>query len=251
MANNVVDWQIINQRNEDMFVADLEAAGVIRTGHFILRSFAHADKFVDIKGLYPHTRIAKKIARALAVRIQRELGDEKLVQIRGVVAPAMGGVILAHDTADWIGLLSQEFDREVLALFAEKEPIPSEERTEGGPKERFYFGRGYDEYIDGGIFVVVEDVMTSGGSVFDLIQLVERHGGTVLLVCCIWNRGKVGPDAIGGKSVVSLINRELATNERSTCEKEGPCSRGEEIDVKHGRGKEYVDEFGQPKAIAN
>lgn len=236
MTDASVDWQLLDQRNEDSFVDSLSKAGVILKGHFVLRSMNHTDRFVDIKGLYPHTRVTKSFARALALRIQRELGDEQLLSVRGVVAPAVGGVILAHDTAEWIGLLSQEFDREVLALFAEKD--------ENGV---FYFGRGYDEYIAGGLFVIVEDVMTSGGSVHDLVELIEGLGGKVLIICAIWNRGQVTAERVRGITVISLINKVLESWTGKECIESRLCSRGIEINTKHGRGAAYVKEYGQPK----
>ena len=229
---SAADWQLLDQCNSEHFYDELSRAGVILSGHFVLRSGKHANTFVDIKGLYPHPRVTKTFARALALRIQRELG-EVLLSIRAVVAPAIGGVILAHDTADWISLISQDFDREVMALFSEKDK-----------NDKFYFGRGYDEFIDGGLFVIVEDVITTGRSVRELVELIESLGGKVLLICSIWNRGSITAEETGGVPVISLINRELQTWDLLDCRADGPCAAGVPVNIKHGRGREYVEQYG-------
>lgn len=223
-----MDWASLDQRNEERFVQILDEKEVIIRGHFTLTSGRHADTYVNIKGLYPHTRTARDFGRALAHRIERELGPAGLLSIAGVVAPAMGGVILAHDTADWIGTQSQDFDREVLALFAEK---VSNRKDDG---KRFVFNRGYDEFIAGRRFVVVEDVMTTGGSVLDLVELVREHGGEVVLVCAIWVRGDIGSEDVGGVPMVSLINRTIPTYSVEECRVEGPCSQEIPMNTKHG-----------------
>lgn len=229
---DAVDWRLLDQRNEDRFVDFLTQAGVIIKGHFVLASGKHSDTFVNIKGLYPHVRITMLFGRALAVRIEREMGGG-LLNARGVVAPAIGGIVFAHDTAYWLSELCQEFDREFLALFAEK--------SRGS--DDFVYGRGYDEMIPGGVFVEVEDVITSGGSVEKVIRLTRDNGGEVLLVCCIWNRG--GVETVAGVRVVSLINRALPIWTPEECKANGPCSKEEQIDLKHGRGRQYVQEHGQ------
>jgi orotate phosphoribosyltransferase len=242
-SDNVVpfNWAAIDQRNEEGFVQELLDVGVILRGHFVLRSGLCGDTFVDIKGLYPHTRTCKRFARAIGNRIQRELGD-MVHQVRGVIGPARGGVMLAHDVADWTAQCEPEHDREVLAFFAEKDG-----------QSKFYFGRGYDKFIPGGLFVVVEDVTTTGSAVKELVQLIHQHGGTVLLICAIWNRGDIKAEDVGGIPVVSLINRNLPTwagYPKSVPPKDCPqCKTGVPFDLDHGRGREWVDEHGQPIAV--
>jgi orotate phosphoribosyltransferase len=221
-------WIGTDFQNEKEFVALLEKWEVLlRHDHFVLRSGAHSSDFVNIKGLYPHTGVTKAFCKALAIRIRRELGPSGLATVRGVLAPAMGGVILCHDVAEWISLTSENIDREVLALFAEKDGAGN-----------LQFNRGYDEYISGGNFVVVEDVSTTGGSIVQVIDLAHRHGGEVLLSCSIWDRGGTGE--LAGVPHVSLINRKLPIFTPEECAATGPCSKGIPINRKHGRGREMT-----------
>jgi orotate phosphoribosyltransferase len=232
----VVDWSLLDRKNEERFVADLERAGVILEGHFVLRSGMHTHKFVDIKGLYPHTRIAKNFGRALALRIQRELGFQGVQQVAGVVAPVMGGVILAHDTADWLSFASQEFDREFLALFVEKDTLD---------KEKFFFGRGYDEYIPGRHWVVVEDVVTTGSAIRGLVEQVRGLGGYVDVACAIWDRGQVGEHGIDGVPLISLVSKGMPAFDVPHGADCPLCKKDEPINTKHGRGAEYLEKHGQ------
>ncbi len=220
-----VDWRLLDQRNEERFLAELTKANAILSGHFTLASGKHADTFVNIKGLYPHVLATMLFGRALALRIIRELG-ERAQLLAGVVSPAVGGVVHSFNTAYWLTQVSQEVDREILALFAEK--------IKGS--DEFEFLRGYAELIPGGMFVEVEDVITSGGSVAKVIREARKNGGDVALICCIWNRG--GITEIEGVPVVSLINLELPTWKPDQCKIDGPCSKELPISTKHGRGPE-------------
>src|SRR5579864_8235252 len=104
-------------------------------GHFILSSGLHSDRYIQCALVLQHPEVAQKLCAELAAKL-RQVGA-------GVVAaPALGGVIVAHEVARALG---------VRALFTE--------RQDGAMTLR----RGFS-LSPGEATLVVEDVITTGGS---------------------------------------------------------------------------------------
>src|SRR3990167_10692639 len=117
---------------------------VLSNGHFVYVSGKHGDKYINKDAIYPHTKAIKELCRMWAQ-------DFKNSGVEVVVGPAMGGVILSHDTATE---LTKLLKRDIPGVYAEKD-------GDGG----FKFTRGYDAFVKGKKVLVVEDVLTTGGSV--------------------------------------------------------------------------------------
>jgi orotate phosphoribosyltransferase len=128
-------------------------------GHFLLTSGFHSHEYLQCATILQHPRLASRVCEALA---QRFLSDE----VTCVVAPAIGGIIVAYETARHLG---------VRALFAERENerLRFRRTFQTGPKDRV---------------LVVEDVVTTGGSVEALITLVRDAGSTVVGVGALVDR---------------------------------------------------------------
>src|SRR5260370_38999043 len=128
-------------------------------------------------------------------------------EIDVVVGPVLGGIVLSQ----WVAyhLNSSRASGETLDLYAEKEG--------DGPDKQFLFRRGYDRYIPGKNVLVVEDVLTTGGSARQVIELVRMHGGNVVGLSALCNRGDVQPGDIGNVPISTLIAVTLKTFTDADC----------------------------------
>jgi orotate phosphoribosyltransferase len=128
--------------------------GALLTGHFLLTSGLHSPRYLQCALVLQHPAIAEKLCAALADKAK---ADASIGQIDLVIAPALGGVIVAHETARALGVRS---------LFTE--------RQESGMTLR----RGF-QIQPGERCFVVEDVVTTGGSTREVIEVVRALGGIV------------------------------------------------------------------------
>jgi len=120
-------------------------------GHFILSSGLHSDRYIQCALVLQHPRVAEQLGSELAAKL-RHLGASV------VAAPALGGILVAHEVARALG---------VRAIFTE--------RQEGVMTLR----RGLS-LAAGEPTLVVEDVLTTGLSTRETIQCVEQAGGKVV-----------------------------------------------------------------------
>jgi orotate phosphoribosyltransferase len=128
-------------------------------GHFLLASGRHAAKFLQSTTVMQHPHHAEAFGRGIATLFKKP---------DFVLGPAMGGVVLAHETAKALGSR---------ALFAEKD-------GHGGMMIREAF-----KITPGEHFIAVEDVITTGGSLLKAIGAAEALGATCVGIGCIINRG--------------------------------------------------------------
>ncbi|MCL6580850.1 MAG: orotate phosphoribosyltransferase, partial [Firmicutes bacterium] len=129
----------------------LRELGAVLEGHFLLTSGKHSPAFVQCSQLLQHPAEAERVGRALAERL-RDVGATV------VVGPAMGGVILAHEVARALGTRS---------CFTEKQ--------DGGQIFRRGFRLSPEDRV-----VLVEDVLTTGGSVLRSAAAVRATGARVV-----------------------------------------------------------------------
>jgi orotate phosphoribosyltransferase len=141
--------------------AAIERTGVLKEGHFLLSSGRHSDQYMQMAQLLQHPAEAREAGHAVA----KLFADQ---EIDLVVGPALGGVIIAHEVASSLG---------VRCIFAE--------RKEGEMQIR----RGF-EVEAGERVLVIEDVVTTGGSVKEVIALLEERGATVVGVGSLVDRTK-------------------------------------------------------------
>ncbi|MEK6224769.1 MAG: orotate phosphoribosyltransferase [Chloroflexota bacterium] len=127
-------------------------SGALREGHFILASGRHSPLYLEKFQVLQHPSDTEQLCAAIAVRA-RSLGVDT------VAGPTTGGIILAHEVARQLG---------VRAIYAE--------RRDGAPGREFR--RGF-ALAPGERVLVVDDIMTTGGSVQETIDAVRSAGGTV------------------------------------------------------------------------
>jgi len=135
--------------------------GAVKEGHFLLASGLHSpvywEKFRILQ--YPH------YTGKLCGLIAQHFKDQKIDVVAG---PTTGGIILAFETARQLG---------VRGIFAEKEG------------EIRVFRRDF-ELTAGERVLIVDDVLTTGGSVRETMSAVDRLGGVTIAVAVLVNRSQ-------------------------------------------------------------
>src|SRR3990167_9387205 len=213
--------------NEQEVLQVLGKVGAVIHGHFVYRSGKHGPEYVNKDAVYPHTAETSRLCRAIA-----ELFASDNVQV--VIAPAIGGVILSQWTAHH---LSKMNGHEVFGVYAEK----SEDRR----RDDFIIKRGYDKLIAGKIVLVVEDVLTTGGSAKKVVEATRAIGGYVVGLGVLCNRGGITPQEVADvPTLTALVNVKLDAWDEDECTRTGPCSRGVSINTDVGKGREFLARKG-------
>ena len=176
--------------------------GAWAEGHFVLSSGLHSHEYLQCATVLQHPSLASRVCEALA---ERFLSDN----VTCVAGPALGGIVVAHELARHLG---------ARAIFAE--------RVDGKLKFRRSFRVTPNDRV-----LLVEDVVTTGGSVEELIGVVRDWGATLVGVGALVDRsgGWVAFDA-KYHALMSLNVKTFPASECPMC-KEGiplvkPGSRG-------------------------
>ncbi len=149
--------------HEQETIAILERCGAIRSGHFLLSSGLHSERYCQCASVFEHPVEGARLAALLA----GELGPAG--RIDTVLAPALGGMLFGYDLARALGARS---------LFAERE---------GGGA--FQLRRGF-ELQPGERVLLAEDVVTTGKSLLEVVPLVGSAGAVVAGFAAIVDRSR-------------------------------------------------------------
>ena len=133
--------------------------GALLEGHFKLSSGLHSPAYLQCALVLQHPAEAERLGRALAAKLGA-------VHATAVLSPALGGLIIGHEVARALG---------VKAIFAE--------RADGVLTLR----RGFD-LAAGDRVVVVEDVVTTGGSTRETMDVARARGAAVVAAASVINR---------------------------------------------------------------
>ena len=155
-------------------------------GHFVLSSGLHSDRYVQCALVLQHPDAAEVLCTQLASKL-KHLGATV------VAAPALGGVIVSYEVARALGVRS---------LFTE--------RQDGAMTLR----RGFS-FAPGEPTLVVEDVVTTGGSTRETIAAVEQAGGKVVGVGSLIDRSGGKVDL--GVPRAALVTLDVKTYNPSDC----------------------------------
>lgn len=170
-------------------LADLTACGAHRTGHYRLSSGRHSGDYLQCALYLADPVRAEAVGRDLAEAV-RALGVEPEV----VVSPALGGLIIGHETARGLGL-----DH----LFAE--------RVDGEMTLR----RGF-EVRPGQPVLIVEDVVTTGRSTQEVLAILEGAQARVVAVAAIVDRSG-GADPFAPLPLAALVTVDFPSWEPDAC----------------------------------
>jgi orotate phosphoribosyltransferase len=178
--------------------------GAYLTGHFRLTSGLHSPNYLQSAIVLQHPEHAETLGRALAGRL-RELSDEKEVDL--VIAPALGGLIIGHEVARALG---------VPFLFTERDA-----------DRKMSLRRGF-VLKPGDRALVVEDVITTGGSTREVIEIVRAAGAEAVAAGSIIDRSGGAVDL--GIPRAALETLQVVAYEPEKCPM---CQAGEPV-VKPG-----------------
>lgn len=182
--------------NQEEVRALLEKTGAIQKGHFALTSGKHSDTYIQCARIqeYPtlNNQLAEEAVKALPESLPIDL----------VAAPAVGGIVFGY----------------AVASFLDKRFIWSERVN-----SQMTLRRGFN-VNPGERVLVCEDVVTTGGSVQELIDCIESEGGIVSAVVSMIYRGG---DVVFDKPYYPLIEVVTPSWDPSLCEL---CEEGIEID---------------------
>jgi orotate phosphoribosyltransferase len=192
-------------------LAELERSGAILVGrHFVYTSGKHGSGYINMDPLFSDVRLTARICELLVAPF--------LDEVEVVAAPAVGGVALSVLAA----LAASGRAREVNAVWADK------------ACDDFRFERaGFAERIEGRRVLVVEDLLTTGGSVVKVCREVERLGGILLGVSVVCNRGGLAAADLGVARLEELARADFEAVDAGSCPL---CAAGVPIvtDVGHG-----------------
>lgn len=176
---------IINMTKAEVLASFEKTGGMLR-GHFILTSGRHSDTYMQCAKLFVDTAESEKICAALAAKLAG-------YKAAAVVSPAVGGILMGYEVARQL---------KVSNYFAERE------------NGAFALRRGF-EIEKGTKVVVVEDVVTTGGSAKEVVMLLKSMGVEVVCVASIVDRS--GGKADFGVPYESLIQLDIATHDPNDC----------------------------------
>ena len=167
--------------------------GTLLEGHFVLSSGLHSAVYLQCALVLQYPREAEELGRAIAETFQTE-------NIQTVASPAIGGLIIGHEVARALG-----------ARFIWTE------RENGTMVLRRGFSVSTGERV-----LVVEDVVTTGGSTRETIAALQNYGANVIAAASIIDRSSGKADV--GAPRIALATLDVPSVDPAVCE---ACKRGE------------------------
>lgn len=181
---------------EELF-AIFRETGALREGHFLLTSGRHSDRFFLMPHIFQFPEQTERVCEALATLCAD-------MEVDTVVGPATGGIILAFGVARHLGLIRGRSPR---AIFAEK--------TGDGTMA---LRRGWT-LAKGERVLVVEDAITTGGSIMKTISAIAQYEPEIVGIGAICDRsGGTAPFPAPLRSLVTLTVDSWAPGECPLCQ---------------------------------
>lgn len=160
----------------------LKKSDALLEGHFLLSSGKHSDRYIQCAKLIQHPEYCQEVAEIIGQKLK-----EAKIDVDLCVGPAMGGVIISYEVARALGLN---------AIFTE--------RVDNVMTLR----RGFD-IKEGSKVIIVEDVITTGKSSFETVEVIRSFGAEVVGLTSIVNRS--GLDEINGIPLISATKIDVNT----------------------------------------
>jgi orotate phosphoribosyltransferase len=164
-------------------------------GHFRLTSGLHSPEYLQCALVLQHPEFAERLGKELAAAIRAQVSGP--VQL--VVSPAMGGLIIGHEVARALGTPH---------IFTERDAAAS-------PPGKMTLRRGF-QVTPGVRTVVIEDVVTTGGSTREVIDLLRELGAQPVGAASIIDRSG-GKADLGGLPKAALVTMEVTAYEPAHC----------------------------------
>ena len=161
--------------------------GAIMEGHFLLTSGLHSPLYVEKFQVLQHPKYTEQLCIALAEKFLED-------NIEVVVGPITGGILLAHEVGKRLG---------TRAIFTERE------------NGKMTLRRGF-VIKPGERVLIVEDIVTTGGSIKEVLDVVVEQGGIPVGIGMLVDRSG-GKASFGEVSYKALLNLDVTTYDPSNC----------------------------------
>lgn len=166
----------------DKTIELLKKSDALLEGHFLLSSGKHSDGYIQCAKLIQYPEYCKEVSEIIAEKLK-----EANIDVDLCVGPAMGGVIISYEVAKALG---------TNAIFTER---VDNEMT---------LRRGF-EITEGTRVIIVEDVITTGKSSFETVDVIRSYGAEVVALASIVNRSN--KDEINGLPIISASKIDVNT----------------------------------------
>ena len=172
--------------NENDVLKIFKTENAYFSGHFLLSSGLHSPHYMQCALVLQKPWVAEKICRELAKKLKNH-------KIDGVIGPALGGMMVSYEMGRAL---------QVKSIFAE--------RVDGAFTLRRGFSVKKNEH-----WLVVEDVVTTGKSIYEVIDLVEHMGGKAEAVASLVDRSAGA--AIFAQDFYSLLKMDIKSYRPEQC----------------------------------
>ena len=169
-------------------LAVLKKTKALLEGHFVLSSGLHSSQYVQCAKLLSFPHISNKFIFSLSKKIKNKFKGVDLI-----LSPAMGGIIIGHEIGR---LLKKE------TIFCE--------RVNG----RFKLRRGFSIKKNSRV-LIVEDVITTGKSSIECVQLIKKSKAKLLGFACLIDRSSKNNLKIKNKKIISQIKLDVPTYKKN------------------------------------
>ena len=166
----------------DRTIELLKKSDALLEGHFLLSSGKHSKKYIQCAKLIENPAYCEEVAKIISEKIK-----ESGIKVDLCAGPAMGGIIIAYEVARALG---------VNAIFTER------------VDNIMTLRRGFEIKKDMNV-IIVEDVVTTGKSSFETVDVIESYGAKVNALTSIVNRS--GKNEINGLKLISATKVQIDT----------------------------------------
>ena len=165
-------------------LAVLKKTNALLEGHFILSSGLHSNRYIQCAKLLSFPNISKKICQSLSKKIKK-----KIKKIDLILSPAMGGIIIGYEIGK---ILNKE------TIFCER------------VKKKFILRRGFKINKNSNV-LIVEDVITTGKSSMECVNLIKKAKAKLVGFACIIDRSTKINLKIKNKPLISQLKIQADT----------------------------------------
>jgi len=169
-------------------LAVLKRTNALLEGHFVLSSGLHSPKYIQCAKLLSNPKNSKKICVSLAKKIKKNFKKIDLI-----LSPAIGGIIIGYEIGK---LLNKE------TIFCER------------VKGRFSLRRGFLIKKNSNV-LIVEDVITTGKSSLECVNLIKKSKAKILGFACLIDRSNKKNLKIKNKKIISQVKIDVPTYKKN------------------------------------
>jgi len=167
-----------------------QASGALQSGHFLLSSGKHSDRYIEKFNLLRRPRDTEAVCRGFADRFR----DAKIDVVAG---PTTGGILLAFEVARQLG---------VAAAYAER-------ASNGSLQREFRRGTTIDP---GARVLLIDDILTTGGSIRETVVALERYDVEIIAISVLVDRS-AGSVTFGNYPLFPLLSLKVDAWDSTDC----------------------------------